>query len=169
MYRHVHVILLRTRKHSVYSHFLNTFTQKIIVGISSCAFCLLLCVLETSMWAEKNSPLHWTPTHARTHARTHAHTHEGGRRESRQTGREAGRQADREGGRQKRYVRGIQSLGLFKVYTSPPGRTVHSKSISTSLLLYRGYVIILFKAIFSTQLHTKKIVHINWYAFSVLQ
>ena len=50
----------------------------------------------------KDSPLHWTPTHARmharTHARTHAHTHEGGRRGWKQTGREAGRQADREGG-----------------------------------------------------------------------
>ena len=104
MYRHVHVILSRTRNHSVYSHFLNTFTQKIIVRISWCAFSLLLCVLETSMWAEKDSPLHWTPTHARTHARTHTRMREGGGKAGRQGGRREGRQTGREAGRKGMFV-----------------------------------------------------------------
>ena len=74
MYRHVHVVLSRTRNHSVYSHFLNTFTQ----------------IMDASVGVR-----------------------EGGGKAGRQGGRREGRQTGREAGRQKRYVRDIQSLGLF--------------------------------------------------------
>ena len=69
------------------------------------------------------APLLWTPKHAHTHAR----------------GREAGMEADRwkagrQADRQEQCFRGIQSLGLFKVfYSSTHGRNVRSKSTSTSL------------------------------------
>ena len=105
------VVLFRIRNHSVYSNFLNTFTHK---NNSTHQLVCVPCsaVNVTSMWAEKDCPLYWSHKHARTHARGR----EGGREADRW---KAGRQTDR----QEHCFRGIQSLGLFKVfYISTHGR-----------------------------------------------
>ena len=67
------------------------------------------------MWAEKDSPLHWTSTHARTHACMR----KGGGDGSRQVeGGKSGRQAGK-------VLSWYPVLGIVQsVYTSNPGRNV---------------------------------------------
>ena len=97
------------------------------------------------MWAEKDSPLHWTPKHAHTHTR----------------GREGGGDRSRHTGTMLSWypVLGIVQSVLhlnpwrkysFKIHLNFSGNQLfwYTNCIGKCILLCREYVIILFKAIF---------------------